>query len=84
MPRHRDNGSALTMSVLLSSRDSFEGGEFITYEEGFPVAHDTRRGDAILFHSEKLHNVATVHRGTRQSLVVELWERKENRTNRFS
>ena len=41
------------------------------------------RGDAIIFHSEKCHNVATVKRGTRNSLVLELWRGPTNQMTRF-
>jgi hypothetical protein len=75
-PGHRDCGSALTMSVLLSDPDDVTGGDFVTYHDGVPVAHKMGRGDAILFHSEKLHNISTVTSGLRQSLVVELWPSK--------
>ena len=62
-PGHRDSGSTLTISILLSEPSDFEGGEFVTWRGGgrFPVVHDTLcRGDAVLFHSEKLHNVNIV------------------------
>lgn len=74
IPGHRDCGSALTISVLLSDPASVEGGDFVTYDrEGEPVAHGMGRGDAILFDSEDLHNISTVTGGVRQSLVVELY-----------
>ena len=72
-PDHRDNGSELTISVLLSDPDDVSGGDFVTYDKGIPVAHKMERGDAILFNSHKLHNIATLTGGVRQSLVVELW-----------
>jgi len=73
-PGHRDTGSSLTMSILLSDPDNVVGGDFVTYGAGgVPVAHKMAQGDAILFHSEKLHNISTVTSGVRQSLVVELW-----------
>jgi len=72
-PGHRDCGSDMTLSVLLSDTDDVEGGDFVTYREGVPVAHKMRRGDAILFSSMALHNIGTVTAGLRQSLVVELW-----------
>mmetsp|Transcript_18121 Transcript_18121/g.34385 ORF Transcript_18121/g.34385 Transcript_18121/m.34385 type:complete len:302 (+) Transcript_18121:61-966(+) len=77
-PGHRDYGSDVTMSVLLSHTDDVSGGDFVTYNEddGTPVAHKMERGDAILFQSEKLHNISTVKRGVRKSLVVELWPSK--------
>ena len=83
-PNHRDNGSSLTMSVLLSETAASTGGTFVTYDEGVPIAHEMARGDAILFQSEKLHNVTTVTSGTRQSLVVELWSAPTNASDRFT
>jgi len=73
-PGHRDTGSELTISVLLSDSRQVEGGDFVTYtDEGRPVAHRMDRGDAILFNSMSLHNISTVTAGLRKSLVVELW-----------
>ena len=84
MPLHRDNGSALTLSCLLSDPDTTDGGDFITYSDGIPVAHTPMgRGDAILFCSEKLHNVSTVTRGVRQALVIELWNYPGTTIDRF-
>ncbi|KAK3270039.1 hypothetical protein CYMTET_21544 [Cymbomonas tetramitiformis] len=83
-PHHRDNGSALTLSVQLSGREDFGGGHFVTWTEGLPILHEIARGGAILFHSEKRHNVTTVTHGTRHSLVVELWNNAKNTENRFS
>lgn len=82
---HRDNGSVLTLSVLLSAPGrEHAGGEFVTYAEGAPVLHAAQgRGDALLFHSERLHNVCTVTRGVRRALVVELWAQAENGSDRF-
>jgi hypothetical protein len=82
--RHRDNGSALTMSVLLSDPARAQGGAFVTYMEGLPLIHSMGRGDAILFASEKLHNVSTVMGGVRQSLVIELWTGPTNLKDRFA
>jgi len=83
-PGHRDNGSARTISVLLSHPHEFSGGQFVTYSEGFPVMHELAEGDAVLFHSEQLHNVVTVTSGVRFSLVVELWARPANSHDRYS
>lgn len=82
-PGHRDNGSVLTMAVLLSDAVEVEGGQFVTWKEGEQVSHEMEQGDAILFHSEKCHNVSTVTSGTRHSLVVELWVPPTNTTGRF-
>jgi predicted 2-oxoglutarate/Fe(II)-dependent dioxygenase YbiX len=76
---HRDRGSVLTISVLLSSPAACEGGEFITWtrdgtRDGTEkVHHGMQRGDGIFFHSEKTHNVEMVTSGRRHSLVIELW-----------
>lgn len=84
---HRDSGSMLTMSVLLSepgAEGDHQGGEFVTYVEGLPIVHELHRGDAILFPSEALHNVLTVTHGLRQALVIELWtEPTNNGTGRY-
>ena len=81
---HYDNGSVLTLSVQLSEPEAFAGGAFVTYTEGMPIVHSMAKGDAILFRSEKLHNVCTVTRGVRRALVVELWAATANATDRFS
>eukprot|EP00980_Cylindrotheca_fusiformis_P003622 scaffold814_cov100-Cylindrotheca_fusiformis.AAC.4 len=88
IPGHRDTGSDLTISILLSdpkddndendndnnnNNNGVSGGDFVTYKDGIPVAHKMNRGDAILFNSEDLHNISTVTSGVRQSLVVELY-----------
>jgi len=82
-PGHRDHGSVLSMSVLLTDPADVDGGDFITYAEGSPIVHKLRRGDAILFLSEKIHNVSTVVRGIRRSLVVEQWSGVANQKDRF-
>lgn len=77
-PGHRDYNSDQTISILLSDPDEVVGGDFVTYSplDGSPVAHKLARGDAILFDSHKLHNIATITGGVRMSLVVELWPSK--------
>ena len=79
---HRDSGSVLTMSVMLSDPAQLEGGEFVTYSEGVPVAHEVGRGDGILFWSEDFHNVTTVARGIRETVVIELWRGSANTADR--
>jgi hypothetical protein len=83
-PGHCDNGSVLTLSVMLSDPHDVGGGHFVTFTDGEPVAHKLSRGDAILFRSEKHHNVTTVQTGVRQSLVLELWVQPQNTHDRFS
>ena len=52
------------------------------------MIHALARGDAVLFRSEKCHNVARVRggvrMGVRRSLVVELWSADTNLKNRYS
>ena len=51
-----------------------DGGTFLTWDEaGRPVPHELGRGDAIVFNSEKVHNVSPITRGVRVALVLELW-----------
>eukprot|EP00405_Crypthecodinium_cohnii_P018926 CAMPEP_0206467598 /NCGR_PEP_ID=MMETSP0324_2-20121206/29130_1 /ASSEMBLY_ACC=CAM_ASM_000836 /TAXON_ID=2866 /ORGANISM="Crypthecodinium cohnii, Strain Seligo" /LENGTH=456 /DNA_ID=CAMNT_0053940897 /DNA_START=12 /DNA_END=1382 /DNA_ORIENTATION=- len=80
-PHHRDDGSLLTMSVLLSNLTDFQGGRFLTYDQDKVVEHHLDRGDAVLFLSEKRHNVTPVT-GDRRTLIMELWEGPRNRHNR--
>ena len=84
-PEHRDMGSMLTMSCLLSRPSDMEGGVFITWDDGQAVHHDDlQRGDAVVFHSERVHNVGAVMGGTRHSLVIELWMGPDNKHDRHS
>lgn len=72
---HRDVGSNLTLSVLLSDPRELGGGIFTTYcgPDAAPVRHELGLGDAVLFHSERVHHVTPVTRGVRHALVIELW-----------
>ena len=84
---HRDMGSILTMTILLSPEQHVKGGTFLTCDRsgrGAHVQHRMARGDACLFHSEKMHNVAPVTAGVRHSLVIELWLKKSNVKDRAS
>lgn len=82
-PEHRDDDSLLTVSVLLSRPEDFQGGRFVTWRDGERVEHALGQGDGVLFVSEKCHNVATV-RGDRRTLVLELWEGQRNQRNRHA
>ena len=84
-PEHRDMGSVLTMSCLLTSPEDVDGGVFMTWEDGRQRLHDDLDcGDAVIFHSERVHNVSAVMGGTRHSLVVELWEGGDNQHDRHA
>jgi hypothetical protein len=82
---HRDTGSALTMSVLLEKPT--EGGDLVcVMENGRLLTFETlRRGDAVVFPSEKRHGVTPRGEGAagrRRSIVVELWEGGVTKKNR--
>ena len=79
-------GSVLTLSVLLSHSRDVKGGEFLTCgrQHREHVQHSVSRGDGILFHSEKMHNVAPLTKGIRHSLVIELWPGQTNTHDRHS
>ena len=82
-PGHRDRGSVLSLAILLSDPAACEGGQFVTWGSGQqPLYHPLGAGDAILFHSEKTHNVTTVRSGERVSLVLELWRGEANKYDR--
>lgn len=80
-PYHNDEGSAITVDVMLSPRSAFTGGEFSTLESsGEMVEHsDFEKGDALVFLSHKPHCVSPVLSGERRVLVTELWEGTERR-----
>ena len=81
---HIDVGSTLTLSVQLSTPGPpTDGGRFTTTDANGEVqTHELGRGDAVLFCSETMHNVAMLTAGKRNSLVVELWTDPPNRIDR--
>ena len=83
---HKDSGSSLTMSVMLSAAEAFDGGTFLTWGAGdakdTPIRHEVARGDGLLFRSEEHHNVAPVTRGVREVIVIELWPGAPNHVDR--
>lgn len=80
MNKHYDAGSLVTMDLMLSDASSFEGGTFQTLEaDGTLLPHSFERGDLLIFLSHKFHSVSPVTQGTRQVLVMELWEGVERR-----
>lgn len=61
----------LSMSILLSSPDEFEGGELqIKAQTDEPVTLEAKRGRAWFFPSYTLHRVTPVTKGVRRSLVT--------------
>ena len=83
---HRDAGSVLTMSIYLEVSDDGGGGTFATWSgDGTRTEHvDLRRGDAVIFPSEKRHGVSPLvaDGSVRKSVVLELWERGVTGHNR--
>jgi len=74
-PQHHDGGSLVTIDVMLSRTDEFEGGDFQTLEaDGTMRSYDFEQGDALVFVSHKPHCVQPVRRGRRNVLVMEMWE----------
>jgi len=85
-PDHRDDGSLLTMSVMLSEPGECTGGEFVAIQgdgAGERNVVHLNKGDAVVFASLMRHNVQTVVQGSRRSLVVELWDKGANVYNRY-
>lgn len=71
---HFDGGSLVTLDVMLSSTDDFDGGSFATPEcDGSTTKHEFTRGDLMVFPSHKYHFVEPVTGGHRTVLVMELW-----------
>jgi hypothetical protein len=97
-PTHRDSGSVLTVSVVLETpSSSASGGVFFTRDDGDGGSNgtdasgasvrfheDLRRGDAVVFPSEKRHGVTPLagDDARRRSVVLELWEGGVTRRNR--
>lgn len=80
---HRDKGSVISLSALLTAPGG--GGAFTTWDaDGGAVEHALRPGDAVVFASEKTHNVSLVTSGTRQTVVIELWDGDVNFRDRYS
>lgn len=73
-PKHYDLNSLLTMDIMLSGNESFEGGNFQTYEaDGRLKQHIFEQGDALVFVSHKYHCVSQVTSGRRNVMVLEFW-----------
>ena len=68
----------------VASPEGFTGGDFFTWLDGAPRIHRMARGDALLFHSEKVHNVYPITQGVRHSLVIELWLKPDTCTDRYT
>lgn len=75
---HFDNGSILTVALMLSASGDYDGGSFEirpSREDCMPVATQTvDAGDVLVWESWRPHRVTPVTRGNRLVLVVEIWE----------
>lgn len=79
--RHCDQGSLVTVDILLTDPSEIEGGVLQTLEpDGELTSHTWAQGDALIFLSHKYHSVSELTRGTRQVLVCELWQGTDNLT----
>jgi len=77
---HFDRDSLVTVGMMLSSTDEFEGGAFQTLEaDGTMKTHQYEQGDALVFVSHKYHCVAPVTNGRRNVMIMELWKAPERR-----
>ena len=77
--RHVDQGSLVTIDILLTDLTEIAGGVLQTLEsDGELLKHEWQQGDALVFPSHKYHCVSELTRGTRQVLVCELWQGTEN------
>jgi len=73
-PKHYDLNSLLTMDIMLSEDDAFEGGHLQTLEsDGQLKKHDFKQGDALIFVSHKYHCVSRIRSGKRNVMVLEFW-----------
>jgi len=73
-PKHYDLNSLLTMDIMLSEDDAFEGADLQTLEsDGQLKKHDFKQGDALIFVSHKYHCVSRVRSGKRNVMVLEFW-----------
>jgi PKHD-type hydroxylase len=73
--KHVDKGlnnitRKLSLSIQLSTPNSYTGGDFILYEGEEPIMLPKEQGKLILFPSYTLHEVKPVTKGERYSLVA--------------
>ena len=77
--RHVDQGSLITIDILLTDPSDIDGGCLQTLEaDGSLKVHEWQQGDALVFLSHKYHCVSTLTRGVRNVLVCEFWQGTEN------
>jgi PKHD-type hydroxylase len=62
--------SDLSLTVFLSDPASYDGGELVVDSDSTPVRIKQPQGDAVLYPSTAVHEVAPVTRGTRWAAVT--------------
>ena len=68
---YRSNGTRkLSVSVLLSDPETYEGGDLLLYTGEHPDVPPKQQGTGIFFPSWSLHEVKPVTKGMRYSLVA--------------
>jgi hypothetical protein len=73
--KHTDAGSLITCDIMLCDEGEFEGGDFQTLEaDGSLLRHALRKGDMLVFDSDKYHGVRAVRGGRRNVLILEVWD----------
>eukprot|EP00516_Mucochytrium_quahogii_P007078 CAMPEP_0203750932 /NCGR_PEP_ID=MMETSP0098-20131031/5086_1 /ASSEMBLY_ACC=CAM_ASM_000208 /TAXON_ID=96639 /ORGANISM=" , Strain NY0313808BC1" /LENGTH=253 /DNA_ID=CAMNT_0050640443 /DNA_START=478 /DNA_END=1239 /DNA_ORIENTATION=- len=76
--KHFDQGSLVTVDVMMCPATQFEGGQLSTLEtDGQLAQHQFDLGDAVVFPSHKYHCVLPVEQGSRSVLVMEIWRGEE-------
>lgn len=74
---HCDDSSMITMALVLSDSEDFDGGQFTQHANflcGPQVVYDLNPGDLLVWESWRNHVIMPVIRGYRKVLIVELWE----------
>lgn len=69
---HTDGG-LLTMAVMLSEEDDFEGGAQEVRFKGSTLRHKLSRGDVMVWRGWTEHRVTPVTDGLRKVFIVEFW-----------
>lgn len=76
---HQDDGAFVSMVVMLSEPEEYEGGAFQLQDlEGhIHTVQGLHKGEAIVWRSWRRHRVTPVLKGKRHVLVMEFWDEDE-------
>lgn len=79
---HQDSGSVVTLNVMMSESDEYEGGQL---QYAYPVGscgdvHNVtmKKGGVSVYYSMTDHRVTPLTTGRREVMVMELWDRAAN------